>query len=626
MGHCSSIDVPIKEKLGRRQSVQLSAELVGLNSENAFKEQFSDKGPANKKKELILVKHKVTGGTYICRLVEKACAPCQQQDNAVLCEHLQKLNGLEHPHICKFVEAFEVGDCYYLLYEKASSTTLFHHIQAGKTFCEDDAAEYTRQLCMALAVAHDQEVYHGRLSPSSVILSPTHPDSESDDDEEPLPAQAKICDMGQTYIFRDSVSQQWKQLKESSGGSSGSTEEPRKEIVAYMPPEAFWDDGPLGERGEVPIGAAKLDIWALGCIVYHMLTGMPPHRAVSNDALVDRIRTCSVDYGEDWRDLSPESRDWVDSVLKVNAGFRPNAGQLLRHGWLRLQRERIAKGRMLRIINNIKENAREGQFKRMVMRVVASQLPKDMSDLVHIERAYRVFDKNGDGILGVQEICTALETMKILSDKELKAFEVTLEQLDRDGSKTVNLQEFIAGALNSKRTLSYANLWGAFRAFDKDGSGGVSVDEIEQIIRQVEAGLLAKEQVDGLVQCVRSEIRIATYKEHIDFEQFVYIMSTATGKPNRGLAMRRDTYRGCHSLCGVDCYHVRHVKPKEFLWVYDPRSPSSVYRRAGIVAGRRHRGNAPETPAPPAPHKLQPKQGQQQPKQGGQRRTSVKQR
>lgn len=93
--------------------------------------------------------------------------PCQ--DKKLITAHFQSLNSLEHPHLCKFVESFEDDDHYYLIYEKADSTTLFKHIQAGQSFAEEDAAEYSRQICMALAVAHEQGVVHGRLSPTKAV-------------------------------------------------------------------------------------------------------------------------------------------------------------------------------------------------------------------------------------------------------------------------------------------------------------------------------------------------------------------------------------------------------------------------------------------------------------------------
>jgi len=93
--------------------------------------------------------------------------------------------------------------------DNADSKTLFRHIIEGESFAEEDAAEYARQIAMALAVAHEQELVHGRLSSSKVLILPISYDIlEEDEDEEDLPAQVKICDYGQGLLLRETAIRQ----------------------------------------------------------------------------------------------------------------------------------------------------------------------------------------------------------------------------------------------------------------------------------------------------------------------------------------------------------------------------------------------------------------------------------
>jgi len=128
-----------------------------------------------------------------------------------------------------------------------------------------------------------------------------------------------------------------------------------------------------------------------------------------------------------------------------------------------------------------------------------------------------------------------------------------------------------------------AILWNAFSAFDQDGDGNVSVDEIVNIVRQIEAGLLGTEQVDGLVKLIREEIQQITARSTIDFDQFVYIMSTPTGRSDGQKALRRDLSRTAHTMCGVDCYNVRKARPLQWDWQRMSQSPASAYRRLNLV-------------------------------------------
>lgn len=563
---------------GRRETV-VAMDPIAIKPDKVLKQRYEmTRGPNAR---LLTVKHRDTDCQYICRMVLKAQAPCK--DAQALAQHFQRLNGLEHPHLCKFVEAFEDDMNLYLIYEKAESMTLFKHLQGAQT-SEEDAAEYVRQLTMALAVAHERNVLHGRLSPTKVVLiSALAEEPNSDEEDDPGPAQVKICDMGQGMILREPSVQQLK--RHQDGDKAG--EEPRQELLECTAPEIAWN-----EAGAVdPVGGAtaqqlQIDIWSLGCIVYHMLTSAPPHAAPSKPVLLERVKTKTVEYGAEWDRFTPEAKDCVESMLKVNPKLRPTASTLLKHAWLKMPRLKLPKARLTSLLRNIRVNVHEGQFKRMVMRVIAQQMPTGSREVVNIERAYRYFDRNGDGVLGVQEISQCVRKMD-LGEAAMEGLEELLSALDRDGSGTVNLQEFLAGALHPRNSCNAEKLWYAFNAFDRDGSGGVSIDEIEQIVRQVEAGLLGKEQVDGLVKCIREEIQTMTYKENIDFEQFVYIMSTPTGRPDNSRALQRDMYRQAFNIFGMDCYDVRRNKPPPWNWQQVSQSPHSAYRRANLVAVRR---------------------------------------
>lgn len=650
------------QAMGNRanKSATLLTELTSLKDHKVFKERYKVLGsqaarspatasstPRGKSSSLVLVKSKDTGSEYVCRTLDRRRMPTADRD--AVQRHLQQLNGLEHPHLCKFVEAFEDGDRLFLVYEKAQDVTLFEHIGSCDAFGEDDAAEYVRQIAMALAVAHEEGIVHGCLNPNKLLVetedcfadvSPRE-DTDDGDDGQPLPAQVKVCDMGQVLVLKESAVQalqrSLKEPQEAGDGAastnasmtaaSGSSA-PHRAAVECIAPELAWGEVTEAEPGAAEAAAQKLDIWSLGCIVYHMLTGGPPlgFGVEAKGELLEVIKAKSVTFEKEWSSrLSPEARDAAEKLLMVNAGLRPTAGAVLRHPWVRLRRERLSKVQMQRLLACIRENVSEGHFKRMVMRIISQQLPMGTREVRNIERAYRFFDKNGDGVLGVPEIVSGARKLALLSEADLVELERALELLDRDGSRTVSLQEFIAGALDVRRALSYENLWHAFNAFDRDGNGGVNVDEIESIIRQVDAGLLGQEQVDGLVQCIRSEIKGVTYKDHIDFDQFVYIMSTPTGAPDRGLALRRDFSRWAHTCCRVDTYSTRRVKPKE--WVWAARGSASVYRRASLVSGCR-RGSLLDIDVPaekaspgrenerPSPGRRRPQNGRQ-PSQGG---------
>jgi len=552
---CCSVEVTHHVGAGK-SAPSTPSEIPGIKSSKQYKSTYKESEANRKPRNVTFVKKIDSGLKYALRRIPKETVPCK--DRVVLEKHLINLNGLEHPHLCKFVEAFEDGECYYLIYERGEQKSLFDHIRERDSFLEEDGADFTRQIAMALALAHSQNVVHGCLSPSSLILA-LEDEEEGDDD---LPTQVKVCDMGQAFFLRPTV-----------------LECGKDDALPYVAPEVAWEEL-KSKPGTTPKDSDKLDIWGLGAIVYHMLTGTAPFAAHSQKELINKIQTQAIEYRDvDWSELSPDAREAVEGMLKLNSRLRLSAAALLKHPWIRLTPEKMPKKRLGRLLQNLKFNVSQGYFKQMVLRVIAEQLPKDGRQLETIEKAFRILDRNGDGVLTIKELANGLRKYPELGRDDLDAL---FAQLDRDGSGTVNVVEFASATVDQSQVNSLPNLWQAFNAFDKDRSGAIALDEIEQIIRGFEGGLLPREQLDQLCSEVRQELQGLEYGNQIDFDQFVYIMSVPSGQPDLAKSLKKDLYRCLWCTVGMDCTQVRKSALKN--WDYtvgaSPRSPRSVYRRA----------------------------------------------
>merc|ERR1719491_1949621 len=111
-----------------------------------------------------------------------------------------------------------------------------------------------------------------------------------------------------------------------------------------------------------------------------------------------------------------------------------------------------------------------------------------------VETAFRCLDKNGDGILSVQEVVAGLKKHlgKGVDDGEL---EHLFQHVDRDASGTLNVAEFVSASMPQGRSTSLPVLWEAFNAFDKDRSASVDFDEIDRIVREIEGSMISESQV-----------------------------------------------------------------------------------------------------------------------------------
>jgi calcium-dependent protein kinase len=55
-------------------------------------------------------------------------------------------------------------------------------------------------------------------------------------------------------------------------------------------------------------------------------------------------------------------------------------------------------------------------------------------------------------------------------------------KIDADGSGEIEYSEFVVASMNEKNLLNNSKLQTAFKMFDKDGGGSISIDEIKQVL------------------------------------------------------------------------------------------------------------------------------------------------
>ena len=150
--------------------------------------------------------------------------------------------SLDHQNI---VEIHEIGECAgrpFFSMALVEGGTLAQRLAQGPMSARD-AAQIAETLARAVDFAHRHEIIHRDLKPANVLLTP-----------EGMP---KIADFG---LAKDLGKQS---LQTQSGMILGSP--------CYMSPEQA--EGNLREVGRTS------DVYALGAILYEMLTGVPPFRA-----------------------------------------------------------------------------------------------------------------------------------------------------------------------------------------------------------------------------------------------------------------------------------------------------------------------------------------------------------
>ena len=157
---------------------------------------------------------------------------------------------LSHPHILPLHDSGEADGILYYVMPYIEGETLRDRIIREGQLPIDDALQITRDVAAALSYAHSQGLIHRDIKPENVLLSA---------------GEAVVADLG---IAR-AVSEAGAERLTETGLAVGTP--------AYMSPEQA--------SGELKLDG-RSDIYALGCVLYEMLSGEAPYTAPTPQALM----------------------------------------------------------------------------------------------------------------------------------------------------------------------------------------------------------------------------------------------------------------------------------------------------------------------------------------------------
>ncbi len=157
---------------------------------------------------------------------------------------------LDHPHIVKVLDHGSEGELRYLVMELVDGPSLQALLRdRGQPLTPTEAVALVVSLAEALDYAHRQGIVHRDVKPSNILLRGGRLD-------DPV-----LSDFGVAHMVDATVATQ-------AGATLGTP--------TYMPPE----------QGEGRPGDERSDVYALGVILYELLTGRPPFQADSPYALI----------------------------------------------------------------------------------------------------------------------------------------------------------------------------------------------------------------------------------------------------------------------------------------------------------------------------------------------------
>ncbi len=164
--------------------------------------------------------------------------------------------NLQHPHILSLFDSGEADGTVFYVMPYVEGETLRDRIKREHQLPVDEAVRIAREVLDALEYAHKQGIVHRDIKPENILLHGGH---------------AMVADFG---IALAASKTEGNSRMTETGMSLGTPH--------YMSPEQA-----MGEREITP----KADIYALGCVLYEMLTAEPPFVGATAQAIFARVLT-----------------------------------------------------------------------------------------------------------------------------------------------------------------------------------------------------------------------------------------------------------------------------------------------------------------------------------------------
>jgi serine/threonine-protein kinase len=164
--------------------------------------------------------------------------------------------NLQHPHILSLFDSGEADGLVFYVMPYVEGESLRDRLTREKQLPVEDAVRIAREVADALEYAHQHGIVHRDIKPENILLHGGH---------------AQVADFG--IALAASRGEGGTRMTET-GMSLGTPH--------YMSPEQS-----MGEREITP----KADIYALGCVLYEMLTAEPPFTGATAQAIIARVMT-----------------------------------------------------------------------------------------------------------------------------------------------------------------------------------------------------------------------------------------------------------------------------------------------------------------------------------------------
>lgn len=248
------------------------------------------------------VKHKETGKDWAMKVInkEKAGGPVIK----LLEREVGILKRVQHEHIISLNEVFETAKKMYLVMELCEGGELADALKTRERMSEEECKIIMSRLAGAISYLHKNDIVHRDLKLENILLA-VDPNNLEDK------LYIKVTDFGLSVV--------------KGGTGHDNMMQDFCGTPIYMSPEII-DNKTYSQN---------CDVWAMGVILYIMLSGTPPFKSKDEDSLYDLIKKGELDFSDEfWANISVNAKSFLEKMMRVDPAHRLTATEMLHHPWI----------------------------------------------------------------------------------------------------------------------------------------------------------------------------------------------------------------------------------------------------------------------------------------------------
>jgi serine/threonine protein kinase len=201
---------------------------------------------------------------------------------------------LKHPNVVRTFQVGQAGPLHYLVMEYLDGETLDEVLQRRGKLPPQEGVRLIHQALMGLQHIHEQGLVHRDLKPANLMLVPGTQKGQPDTT---LHSTLKILDIGLgRELFDENAPVQPKDFQLTGEGVLLGTPD-------YLAPEQARDAHNIDIRA---------DIYSLGCVLYHVLTGQPPFPDTN---IISQMVRHASETPKPLKELNPAVPDGLQQIM-----------------------------------------------------------------------------------------------------------------------------------------------------------------------------------------------------------------------------------------------------------------------------------------------------------------------